>query len=283
MINKSIVLSTLVPNSTTDFSVLEESLSLLQKTSVDTIEYYTPFEKTKEAAKIIRDNGFNHIVYPIAGVQKGENYSLCTRDQINRKKAVDLILRAIESAESMGAEKVLITSGRYEGEGGLEELYKSMDEIMRNASSLCIVLEPGDRDKDAYQFLGPIKLSVEFAIEVRKSYPNFFLTLDTSHISELGEDVKKALKMGEDVSNHIHLATCVLKKGHPLFGDKHPFFSNPDVTITEEQIHEIYNQITKDATEKNKDLTIGCEIIDRFGERMGGLEKAIKEIPWYFK
>lgn len=280
MINKSVVLSTLVPKCGDDISVLRDALEILKKTVIKGIEIYTPLKNAKEVGRVIRDYGFTHIVYPISGVQKNEGYSLCTKDEKRRNEAVDLILRALDTSRQIGAEKLLISSGCYEGDDGVDFLYKSIEKIMRESSGVDVVLEPGDRNVDSKQLLGPTSLSVDFALEVRKSYKNFYLTLDVSHILQLGEDVSSSLKMGKKVSNHMHLATCILKKGHPLYGDKHPHFSSEDVVYTNEKLLETYKEII--SLVKDEDLLLGCEIIDRTGERMGGLERAIKDSPWFF-
>ena len=77
MINRSIVLSAIVKDSATDPFVLSDSLSILEKTKIDTIELYFPFEKTKEMKSVISDHEIKNIVYPIAGVQKMKGFSLC--------------------------------------------------------------------------------------------------------------------------------------------------------------------------------------------------------------
>ena len=62
MINSSIVFSAIVKNSATDPFVLSDSLSRLEKTKIDTIELYFPFEKTKEMKNVIYDHGIRNIV-----------------------------------------------------------------------------------------------------------------------------------------------------------------------------------------------------------------------------
>ena len=63
MINRSIVLSAIVKDSATDPFVLSDSLSILEKTKIDTIELYFPFEKTKEMKSVISDHGIRNIAF----------------------------------------------------------------------------------------------------------------------------------------------------------------------------------------------------------------------------
>lgn len=284
MIRRSVVLSAIVPQSATDSRVLSDALSILEKTRTDTIELYTPFDMAREMGKVIEDSSIDCDVYPIAGVQKTQGYSLCDLDENKRQEALTLVKRAIESARILGAGKVLITTGRYPGK---EEERKALDLFIdsalilsREAENMEIVLETGDRTVDARQLLGPTDLSLEITEEIRRSCPNFFLTLDTSHLAQLGEEVELSLEKGIKFSDHVHFASCILKEGHPLYGDKHPHFSDADNALTGDRLERIFRTVSSWGEEK--DILCGHEVIDRTGERLGSLERAIAEAPWFF-
>ena len=286
MINRSIVLSAIVKDSATDPSVLSGSLSILENTKINTIELYFPFEKTKEMKSVILDHGIKNIVYPIAGVQKMEGFSLCDLNEKKRMNAVFLLMRAFETANEIGAKKVLITTGRDTDEcdrpKAVEQFMKSMERLLPEAENFDVVLETGDRTVDARQLLGPTDLSMKLTEEIRRNYKNFYLTLDTSHIAQLGENVEASIEKALCLSNHVHLASCILTPGHPLYGDKHPFFSHPDGVLSDDRLHKIYSYVEKRSEEEEREILIGHEVIDRCGGRLGGLEKAIKESPWFF-
>ena len=286
MIRRSVVLSALVKGTSTDPFILSDSLSILEKTKIDTIELHFPFEKTKEMKSVINDHGIKNVVYPIAGVQKMEGFSLCDLNERNRMNAVFLLLRSFETAAEVGAEKVLITTGRDTDEAdrprALEQFMKSMERLLPVAEGFDVVLETGDRVVDARQLLGPTDYSMQVADEIRKSCKNCYLTLDTSHIAQLGENVEESLDKALYLSNHVHLASCILTPGHVLYGDKHPFFSHPDGVLSDERLKCIFNRVEKRAKEENREILVGHEVIDRSGERLGGLNKAIKESPWFF-
>ena len=200
--------------------------------------------------------------------------------------AVFLLMRAFETADEIGAKKVLITTGRDTDEcdrpKALEQFMKSMERLLPEAENFDVVLETGDRTVDARQLLGPTDLSMKLADEIRKEYKNFYLTLDTSHIAQLGENVEASIEKALCLSNHVHLASCILTPGHPLYGDKHPFFSHPDGVLSDDRLHKIYSYVEKRSEEEEREILIGHEVIDRCGGRLGGLEKAIKESPWFF-
>ncbi|MGN1189491.1 MAG: sugar phosphate isomerase/epimerase family protein [Candidatus Ornithospirochaeta sp.] len=286
MIRRSVVLSALVKGSATDPFILSDSLSILEKTKIDTIELYFPFEKTNEMKSVMGDHGIKNVVYPIAGVQKMEGFSLCNLDEKKRMDAVSLLFKAFETAATIGAEKVLITSGRdvaiEDRPKALEQFMKSMELLLPAAESFDVVLETGDRNVDAYQLIGPTDLGMEVASEIRRSHKNFYLTLDTSHIAQLGENVEESIDKALCLSNHVHLASCILTPGHPLYGDKHPFFSHPDGVLSDERLRNIFHYVEKRSEEEKRDILIGHEVIDRSGERLGGLNKAMEESPWFF-
>lgn len=284
MIKQSVVISSLVPQTSSSLAVLEKALKVLSSTRVNAIELYVPFANAKDAGKVMDDYGILEKVYPIAGVQKKEGFSLCDPVKEKRLETVDLMFRAFDAARNMGARKVLITSGRdySDRDKAWDLLMDSMERILPEGRDLDIVLETGDRNVDACQFLGPTDYSVKFTEEVRRNHNNFFLTLDTSHIAQLGENAAKAVMDGFDVSNHFHMATCFLTSGHPLYGDKHPFFKDEGVVLRDEELSAIFSSIKERAEKENKDILIGHEVIDRSGEELGGLSRAIKESPWYF-
>jgi len=62
------------------------------------------------------------------------------------------------------------------------------------------------------------------ARRVLKEHPNFGLTIDQSHLYQLGEDPACVLPEAMDVIVHIHLANCSLDRELPWFGDQHPRF-----------------------------------------------------------
>ncbi len=286
-VNRSLILNALVPNTVEDKAVFVESLKRLQGTRVNTIEYYTPFENVKERAEILRDMGFERNIYLIAGRQKAEGLSLCSVDEPERLKAMDLTKRALDVALEAGFSAFLITSGRNvdarDREKAFSSLTKSIEELFRiSGDDYTIDIEPGDTCIDACQLIGHIADAAAYAEEIRRNHKGFVLTLDTSHIAQLEDDFNEAFEVGKGVSNHLHLASCVLKKGHPLYGDKHPLFGNPDGVYSSDDLKRIMDMAILDYEKRNMDLTVGVEIIDRTGRRFGSLEEAIAESPWFF-
>lgn len=284
MIHHSVILNVLVPKSVSDNTVLRKALDVLSKTNIDTIEFYAPASSIKEKVAIMKEYGIQRVIYLAAGVQKGEKKWLCNTDEKKRAEASAFTLSLLESALDAGCTSFLITSGgiEKEKEKALDSLEKSLGSLFSLTDKMDILLESGDTDVDARQLIGPTPLALSFAKRIRDKHPNFFLTLDTSHIAQLHEEFSASFTLANEVSNHLHLASCILTPGHPLYGDKHPLFKNKDGVYSPQTIEAIYNKV-KDYYEKDdRDLTIGVEVIDRSEKEMGSLFETMEDVPWFF-
>lgn len=259
----------------------------MHKTPI-TFEFYAPFDTAVERNQMMRDMGFEKTIYLIAGRQKGEKKWLNALDETERQRAMDLTKEALEVALKGGYNGFLITSGANtedsKKEKALDQLEKSIEELYAICGKdLDLLIEPGDTNVDACQLIGPIGEAAQFAERIRRNNPNFYLTLDTSHIAQLGERFDNAFALGKATSNHLHLASCILKKEHPFYGDKHPLFSNPDGVYTSDALKHVMERAVASYEEEGRDLTVGVEIIDRSGKRLGSLMEAMAESPWFFE
>ncbi len=285
MIHRSVILNVLVPQAVTDNNILRKSLEVLSKTNIDTIEFYAPSYSIKEKVTIIKDHGIQKVIFLAAGMQKAEKKWLCNTDEKKRVEATDFTLSLIEPALEAGCSSFLITSGGIEPEQekALNSLETSLESIFSLTEDKDVLLESGDTDVDANQLIGPTPLALSFANRIRKKHPSFFLTLDTSHIAQLGEDFSSSFEIGREVSNHLHLASCILIPGHPLYGDKHPLFRDRDGVYSPIALKKIYEDAIKWYEKENRDLTVGVEVIDRSGKEMGSLMETIEDASWFFE
>lgn len=108
-------------------------------------------------------------------------------------------------------------------------LIDSLVELVHHAKSvndqLTVSLEPGDRDIHRKLLLGPLSESVEIAKEIRNEMSNFGLTIDMSHLAQLGEDKAKAFHIARGYFEHVHIANAIIRnRDNPRFGDEHPRF-----------------------------------------------------------
>ena len=282
-LEKSFVLTSALPSSAKNPDIFEEALILLKERNISTVEYFVDFDIAEYYKPILNKYGISGI-YLAAAYQKKNNLSLCSTDDTNRFEAVRETLNCYDAAIKSGASGMLITSGKYPGisseVSGWEKLKASVIELLKNSSNdFFITMEPGDRSIDACQLSGPTNSTLPFAQFLHDSYKRFWLTMDTSHLAQLGENAILSIEKTKNVCNHIHLANCVLKPEHPLYGDKHPMFSFPDAFYSLDDIKMMISSISEIYSEK---LTMSVEIINREKEEWNGFMSILKEEEWFF-
>lgn len=170
-----------------------------------------------------------------------EGVSLCSLEEAERKRAVELGKRNIDIAYQVGASILAVCSGKDPGEQLREEarekLVASLKELCAYAQEkgveniLTISLENFDREIDKKFLIGPSEEAGKIAEEIKKEFSNFGLTLDLAHLPLLKEKPHEALISVSDYLVHIHIGNCILREGNPLYGDNHPPFDVEDGEI----------------------------------------------------
>lgn len=171
-----------------------------------------------------------------------EGYNLSSTVPAERKKAVEFTKQLIDMAYELGARNLLIGSGpdpgRASREAAIEAFLTSVDELCTHAIQcspdrpLVICLETFDQETHWRQLLGPTAVSAATMARARQVNPNCGLTLDMSHVAQLGEDLTDAVRDAGECLIHAHIANAVLVPGHPLYGDMHPHFFLPEGSYT---------------------------------------------------
>ena len=176
------------------------------------------------------------------------------------------------TAYFFGSNTILVNSGRLpdngEDEIAYEYLKKSLQELLRYIDEkikdykLYLTLEPGDTEVDSFSLVGNTDLAIRLVREIRASYINFGLTMDTSHLRQLDEEPLDSIKKTFPYCNHIHLANCIVKdKTSDLYGDKHPEFGIEGGEISLEEFGNILYSIKQIYDLSN--LWVGLEVICR--------------------
>jgi len=167
-----------------------------------------------------------------------EGLNLSSLDEGARAHAVARLTGLMEDAEDLDAVLFLISSGPDPGEPlreqALAQLGKSVSELCgharkmasaRSRQPMIVTLEHYDRHIHRRFLLGPSAVTADFARTMRADNPNFGITLDQSHLGQLGEAPADALDALGDTVTHVHLANCLISDEHsPLYGDLHPPF-----------------------------------------------------------
>ena len=202
-------------------------------------------DKVRNEVASLLNTGGQEVVYLAAVPILLQQLNLSSPSDIERSKAVSGLKPLIDEAYSIGARLFLVGSGpdpgRSSRENAKRQLVKSLNELCAYARELAeeplvITLENYDRDIDKRFLLGPTSEAVEVAKRVLEKHPNFGLTIDQSHLYQLGEDPACVLPQAIDVIVHVHLANCALDRSLPWFGDQHPRFGVPGSKVGAKEV-----------------------------------------------
>jgi sugar phosphate isomerase/epimerase len=153
-------------------------------------------------------------------------------DEDERKNAVEILKECVDEARYMGAERMAFLSGKDPGDEKREE---ALDALVKTTRELCdyadtmsmgITLETFDKEIDKKALVGPSDLAADFACAVNRR--NFGLMVDLSHMPLLEETPEECAWYVKDHLVHLHIGNCVMKEGHPAYGDAHPRFGIED-------------------------------------------------------
>lgn len=285
-IKKTVVLSMLLPDSETNIEFFEGGISLLLKKGVSIIEYFAPMHFVSEREEILREKGMRGI-YLAAILQKRKKLNLSSLDEIERRKAIDEMLKCIDTCKEARVSIVLVASGaRPENELQKEEallaFQDSLEEICTYAGKdITITVEPGDSNVHFFQLIGPTAQAAALMRQMAgRGIGNLALTMDISHLAMLGEEITPSLEEVMPYCSHIHLANCVLDKTDPLYGDKHPPFSVKKGCYDSVTAKNVMGWLKKNYP--YKDFLVSIEIMPRAKNQWKFMEEMLLENRWFF-
>jgi len=238
----------------TDIPFLESTLELLKDPFYTTIEgAWTLHETEKKIFRAAFAAASVECIYCIGGfIRKGE-INLNALSEEERGRAVEAIKRLIDEAYDLDAKGIVFCSGADPGANQREKAIalfrESVIELSRYAISqrphnpVWLNLENFDRELDQRRLLGPTGETVEFLNSLPKECQNVGLTLDLSHLKQLGEDVRQAVRTAKDWVIHAHVANCVVDRSDPMCGDKHVRFGFPNSAVTVEDIADFLEEL----------------------------------------
>jgi sugar phosphate isomerase/epimerase len=207
-----------------------------------------------------------------AGPRLLEEQGLCALDRASRRSAVELCKKLIDVAREVSATSLMVISGKDPGpdlrlsaqaalEDSLHELcsYASLDK-----RPFMLSLETFARTRPPFQLVGPTAEAATLADRVSSTHDNFRLTIDLSHLAQLGEDPVASVKTLGARVRHIHLSTCVVSPGHPVLGDFHPSFRAAGVAVTLQSAGRALAVAA--ASSPDAELTVSVEVRPQAGE-----------------
>lgn len=280
-ISKSIVLSAVFPSSKTGIYELEAALEHIEPYDLSTVEYYCESCNADRVGLLL---GERKSVFLAAALQKERGLNPSSMEAGDRKKAVEALAECFRFGVQAGAEAVLINSGaRPESDkrdpACLKCLKDSICELHHRVKDIEILLEPGDRDVEYRHLIGHTDTAVSFIGDVRQEVPCVGLVFDMSHIAQLNENIFSSWAVAKKYCRHVHLANCVLKKGSPLYGDKHPLFSVRDGVFSHEAASAFYRFIGGE----KRPLTVGIEMHCPENSEQDFFKRLASETGWFFR
>lgn len=182
------------------------------------------------------------IVYVIGGFMRRLGIDPSAESAQDRTDAIDALKALVETASDHGARMMLMCSGpdvasdrRKQAVGHLQQAVGELcahARTIRPENPIWITFEHLDRELDQKRLLGPTSETVEMVRALRRDHYNIGVTLDLSHLVQLGEDVAEAVRISADVTIHAHVATCGLDRDIPrTFGDSHCRFDAPGSAV----------------------------------------------------
>jgi sugar phosphate isomerase/epimerase len=207
-----------------------------------------------------------------AGPRLLEEKGLCALDRSSQRSAVELCKRLIDMAREVSATSLMLISGKDPGPdlrgSARAVLEESLHELCQYASldkpSLTLSLETFARTSPPFQLVGPTAEAAALADRVSATHDNFRLTVDLSHLAQLGEDPVASVKWLGARVRHIHLSTCVVIPGRPLLGDFHPSFRASGVAVTLDDASQALAAAA--ASSPDAELTVSVEVRPQEGE-----------------
>jgi sugar phosphate isomerase/epimerase len=145
-------------------------------------------------------------------------------DEEHRHYTLDVYKDELKRAKLCNAEKIITNSGPNDVENRdrcKDYLVNFYIELCKCAESMMVMIEPTDTSKR--KLIGSSKEAIEICQRVREAgCPNMASMIDMCHIPLMHETLSQAVHDTGDYLEHIHLGNCVLDKGSPVYGDKHP-------------------------------------------------------------
>ncbi|MCC8126954.1 MAG: sugar phosphate isomerase/epimerase [Clostridiales bacterium] len=168
-----------------------------------------------------------------------------------RKKAEETLMAAIDEAEYLGAQGIAFLAGKWVPETK-DEAYA---QLLKTTRGLCdyaktknmnVELEVFDFDMDKAALIGPAPYAARFAADMRTTHNNFGLLVDLSHFPTTYETSRFVIQTLRPYITHLHFGNAVVRKGCPMYGDKHPRLGYPNSANDIEQLTDYLNVLKQE-------------------------------------
>lgn len=214
----------------------ETLLPLLHELSIDAIE--GNWSAGDDAVRSILTWSGCDVVYVAGGLMRSRGIDPSVVEPAARGTMLAAMREIIDAANWFGARLLLVSAGpdveQHDRPRAIESLGATLRELCRYAEQsrphdpLWITFENFDRELDQKRLLGPTVETAALIADIRRDHGNIGMTLDMSHVAQLGEDLAAAVHTAGDLVVHAHVANCGLNpEVSRAFGDSHCRFGMP--------------------------------------------------------
>lgn len=207
-------------------------------------------EEEREQLKKILETSHLSVGYGAMPNLLGPKLNPNDTDEEGRKKAEEVLIKAIDEAEYLGSKGITFLSGKWQEETkelAYSQLLKTTDAVCSYAEKkgMFVELEVFDYDIDKSSLIGPSPLAARFAADVRMKHSNFGLLVDLSHIPLCHEKSADVIRTCRPYLSHFHIGNGVADPKEADFGDHHPRFGYPGGANDIEELYE-YLKVLKE-------------------------------------
>lgn len=225
----------------------------------------------------IRDKNVT-LTYYLSGQLLRKNLSLCTLDEIKRKKSIYFCKKAIDLAIKTNCNYIGIVSGPSE-ENTLNNLNKFVSSIKsllnyikKKEYNLKIAIEPLDQYADKRNCVGTLDMTLRMIRKLEESNfskEDFIIIWDSAHFALNEDDFEESIKELSKYIYKIHFANAILNYKDKGYGDKHYDFSKGFMNYkVAKKILEYCSKYIKHRVE------VACEIRVQHKEKCFDVEKS---------
>lgn len=190
-------------------------------------------DELNEQAKKLLDQSHLKVCFGAQPWLLGPKLNPNAIDEAERLKAEEALLKALDTAEYLGAKGIAFLAGKWEQETkdqAYEQLLKTTRKVCDCAAAkgMSVEVEVFDYDMDKAALIGPAPYAAKFAADMRTTNSNFGLLVDLSHFPTTYETSRDVIRTLRPYITHFHFGNAVVKKGCDGYGDLHPRMGYPE-------------------------------------------------------
>ena len=169
--------------------------------------------------------------------------------EAERQKAEATLIEAIDEAQELGAKGIAFLAGKFE----VDKKCEAYEQLLKTTKNLCayaktkdmgIELEVFDFDIEKKSLIGPAPYAFQFASDMRRSFQNFGLMIDLSHIPMTYETPEFVVRTLRPYITHLHIGNTVCTDPSAEgYGDQHQRFGFPNGSNDTPELVEFFRVI----------------------------------------